>query len=99
MRDNSMDFAENTQFYEPKDSQMFKGLSRTHHEAILSNHQRTEERRGEERKSEGDFFFFYLLFDKLKVGGRFHLEHLSWKEIIIEMFLSERNNSWSRQKI
>lgn len=48
MRDNNMDFVENIQFYEPKDSQMFKGLSRsTHHEAILSSHRRTEERKSE----------------------------------------------------
>ena len=58
MRDNSMDFVENIQFYEPKDSKMFKGLSRTHHEAILSSHRRTEESR--ERVKE--FFFFFLLF-------------------------------------
>ena len=42
MRDNNMDFVENIQFYEPKDSQMFKGFSRTHHEAILSSHRWTE---------------------------------------------------------
>lgn len=48
MRDNNMDFVENIQFYEPRDSQMFKGLSRsTHHEAILSSHRRTEERKSE----------------------------------------------------
>ena len=42
MRDNNMDFVENIQLYEPKDSQMFKGFSRTHHEAILSSHRWTE---------------------------------------------------------
>ena len=60
MRDNSMDFVENIQFYEPKDSKMFKGLSRTHHEAILSSHRRTEESR--ERVKEFFFAIYYSVY-------------------------------------
>ena len=44
MRDNSMDFVENIQFYEPKDSKMFKGLSRTQHEAPVTGGQRIAEK-------------------------------------------------------